>query len=221
MHADGWTVGIAGRREERLREIAADLNRDVEWLSIDVTSASAPQRMRQLIDQMGGTDLIFIAAGIGWQNNKLDSEKELSTVETNALGFTRIITAAYHYFASVGRGHIACISSIAGTKGLGSAPAYSATKRFQNTYIQSLAQLSRMNHVDICFTDIRPGFVDTPLISGSHFPMKMNASRVAWHILKAIYARKRVATIDWRYRILVALWQLIPNRVWEHLTFAK
>ena len=49
--------------------------------------------------------------------------------------FIRMVNAAYHYFEQRGKGHIAVISSIAGTKGLGSAPAYSATKRFQNTYI--------------------------------------------------------------------------------------
>jgi len=41
-------------------------------------------------------------------------------------------------FSNNGGGHLAVISSIAGTKGLGVAPAYSATKRFQNTYIDAL-----------------------------------------------------------------------------------
>lgn len=221
LHADGWTIGIAGRREELLKEMASSLNQRVVYLPIDVTASDAALKLRQLISLMGGADLLFLAAGIGWQNPSLDETKELRTVETNALGFTRIITAAYNYFASEGKGHIACISSIAGTKGLGSAPAYSATKRFQNSYIQCLAQLSRMNHHNICFTDIRPGFVDTPLISGSHYPMQMKPSDVAEKIVKAIYSHRRVVTIDWRYRILVALWRAIPNCLWERITFIK
>jgi len=221
LHSDGWTVGLAGRREELLRTVCAELAERAYAVAIDVTEADAPKRLAELIGQTSGADLIFLAAGIGWQNSRLDADKEMATVRTNAEGFVRIVTAAYHYFAEQGRGHIACISSIAGTKGLGAAPAYSATKRFQNTYIQCLAQLARMNHTGIRFTDIRPGFVDTALISGSHFPMTMSARYVARRIVKALYARRRTVTIDWRYRLLVAFWRIIPDFVWERLRFVK
>lgn len=217
LHRDGWTIGIAGRREDRLREIASELGGEVATLSIDVTANDAAERLNKLIAITGGADLIFLSAGIGWMNMQLDVDKEMATVNTNAMGFTRMITAAYHYFASVGKGHIACISSIAGTKGLGAAPAYSATKRYQNTYIQCLAQQARMSGIDIHFTDIRPGFVDTPLIAGSNFPLKMPSDYVARSIVKAIYAKKRKVTIDWRYRLLVSLWRLIPDWLWERL----
>ena len=49
-----------------------------------------------------------------------------------------MVDTAFMYFKKNGGGHLAVISSIAGTKGLGVAPAYSATKRFQNTYIDAL-----------------------------------------------------------------------------------
>lgn len=221
LHADGWTVGLAGRREERLRAICDELKERAYATRIDVLKPDAPERLDSLIRQSGGADLIFVASGIGWQNASLDADKEIATVMTNAEGFVRMITAAYHYFERRGKGHIACISSIAGTKGLGAAPAYSATKRFQNTYIQSLAQLARMNGLDICFTDIRPGFVDTALISGSHFPMTMPAEHVARLIVKALYARRRAVVIDWRYRLLVALWRVVPDFVWERLRFVR
>lgn len=221
LHADGWTIGIAGRREERLHEIANELGQRVTTQVIDVNASNASELLKTLIDNTGGADLIFLSAGIGWQNEQLDTEKELATVNTNALGFTRMINAAYHYFTTRGKGHIACISSIAGTKGLGAAPAYSATKRYQNTYIQCLAQQARMRHLDIRFTDIRPGFVDTQLIANSHFPMKMSPQNVARSIVKAIYSNKRKVTIDWRYHLLVNLWRLLPDWLWERLSFVK
>ena len=67
---------------------------------------------------------------------------------------TRMTTAAYGYFAAHGGGRIAVVSSIAGTRGLGVAAADSASKRFQNPYIDSLAQLARMQGSKIRFTDI-------------------------------------------------------------------
>lgn len=217
LHSDGWTVGLAGRRAERLDALCKEMGERAVAAAIDVTSDDATQRLNSLIDMAGGADLIFIAAGIGWQNASLDTDKELATAETNVMGFTRMANAAYHYFEKQGRGHIACISSIAGTKGLGAAPAYSATKRYQNTYVQCLAQLAHMNKLGIRFTDIRPGFVDTALISGSHFPMTMRPERTARLIVKALYAKRRKVVVDWRYGVLVALWSLIPDWLWERL----
>ena len=138
--ADGWRLGVAARREEPLLELKALAPDCVEVKTIDVTSPDAGERLQSLIEQLGGMDLYFHASGIGKQNRTLDEDIELRTMETNAVGFTRMIGVAYRYFAERGTGHIAAITSIAGTKGLGPAPAYSATKALQATYLQSLEQ---------------------------------------------------------------------------------
>lgn len=221
LHADGWTVGLAGRRTDRLDAICDELKERVYTMPIDIVADDAAVLLDALINRMGGTDLVFIASGIGWQNTALDAQKELATIKTNAEGFARMATAAYHYFAKRGSGHIACISSIAGIKGLGAAPAYSSTKRFQNTYMQALAQLARMEGHAIRFTDIRPGFVDTALIDGSRYPMTMRPERVARRIVKALYSRRRSVVIDWRYRLVVAFWRIVPDCIWERLRFVK
>ena len=213
----GWHVGVAGRRTSLLEEMKNEGYAN-HSATIDVTTDDAPQRLKVLIDEMGGIDLYLHCSGIGWQNPELSPDKELATIETNALGFTRMIDTVFAHFREHGGGHIAVVSSIAGTKGLGVAPAYSATKRFQNTYTDALAKLSRMQHLNISFTDIRPGFVDTALISGSNFPMKMNATHVAASIVKAIEKRKRTIVIDWRYRLLTFFWRLIPEWLWERMT---
>lgn len=105
----------------------------------------------------------------------------------------------------------------AGTKGLGSAPAYSATKRFQNTYIEALDQLAHMNRLPIVFTDIRPGFVATPLLKDDKYPLLMNVSKVAAHIISALNKKKRTVIIDRRYQVLVFFWRLIPKWLWVRL----
>ena len=165
----GWTLGVAARRVELLSSIG-----NVQVEQIDVTADDAVARLQGLIERLGGMDLFFYASGIGKQNRELTEDIELRTVETNALGFTRMIGEAYRYFASQGKGHIAAITSIAGTKGLGPAPSYSATKAMQNVYLQALEQQAHARGLKISFTDIRPGFVDTALLSGDfHYPMML------------------------------------------------
>ncbi len=218
----GWQVGIAGRRVDRLEAVKQSHEGIVCCQQIDVTSPDAPDRLRALIDQLGGMGLYFHSSGIGWQNNSLDMEKEMKTVETNGLGFVRMVDAAFNWFAERNaEGRIACITSIAGTKGLGAAPAYSSTKRFQSHYLECLTQQARMRHLHISITDIRPGFVKTDLIAGSNYPLQLDAKDVARSIVRAVEKGKSVKVIDWRYAILVFFWSLIPRWIWTRMMIAK
>ena len=213
----GWHIGIAGRREEALEKLQATAPGQIVIQRLDVTDPDAPTLLETFIRKLGGMDLFFLSSGIGSQNPDLKPEIELNTTRTNVEGFTRMVTSAFNHFKTRGEGHIAAISSIAGTKGLGIAPAYSATKRFQNTYIEALAQLSRMQHLNIHFTDIRPGFVATDLLKSGKFPMLMQANQVAKSIVRALNRKKRVIVIDGRYRVVVFFWRMIPRWLWERL----
>lgn len=241
LAANGYEVGIAGRREERLVQMAQATPGIVTHRQIDVTKEDAPTELQKLIEDLGGMDLYFHSSGIGWENVALDADKELKTVETNGVGFVRMVSAAYNWFAEQRadeakqraegdeqragdkerKARIACITSIARTRGLGAAPAYSATKRMQAHYLECLSQQARMRHLNIGITDIRPGFVATDLIAGSHFPLQLKAEDVARTIVRAIERGSEVVTIDWRYRLLVAAWQLIPRWLWVRLTAIK
>ena len=220
----GWQVGVAGRRVEILRQTVADTAGVVAMRRIDVTDADAATELAALVTEMGGMDLYVHCSGIGYQNVGLDMKKELDTVATNVAGFNRLVGAAFHYFANRSEpGHIAVISSIARTKGLGAAPAYSASKRYVSHYMECLQQLCTIRHIrNVRLTDIRPGFVATPLIAdGNGYPMQLQAPAVARKIVRGIERGRSVVTIDWRYRILVALWQLIPRCLWVRLPIAS
>ena len=208
---EGWQVGVAARRVELMQGIGA-----VAVEQIDVTTNDATEALQRLISKTGGMDLFFYASGIGKQNRELQENIELATFQTNGVGFTRMIGEAYRYFAQQGGGHIAAITSIAGTKGLGPAPSYSATKAMQNVYLQALEQQAQVRGLNIRFTDIRPGFVDTDLLSGDfHYPMMLKPDKVAKEILYAINHRQHIRVIDWRYRILTAFWRRIPRFLWR------
>ena len=216
--AQGWTVGVAGRREAELESLRAMAPEQVFTQVLDVTKDDATEHLQTLINKVGGMDLFLLSSGIGMQNYTLDTEIELATAATNVEGFIRMTNAAYHYFEKQGHGHLAVISSIAGTKGLGAAAAYSATKGFQHMYMDALDQLSRMQKLNISFTDIRPGFVATPLLKCSkRYPMLMQAPIVALDIVDALKRKKREAIIDWRFRLLVGFWRLIPKWLWLRL----
>lgn len=217
----GWRVGVAARRLDRLESIKELYPDRVACSAIDVTAQDAVEKFEDLIEMIDGMDILLYAAGCGWSNPDLDEAKDMATIDVNVKGFTRIVNAAYRYFkatANVSRGRIAVITSIAGVKGLGVSAAYSATKRYQWTYLQALDQLAHMQHVNVSITDIRPGFVDTDLLDKKRsYPMLMSIDYVAPRIERAIMKRRRVAVIDSRWLFVSGLWRAIPNCLWPHL----
>ena len=207
----GWTVGVAARREELLSDFELTAQ-------IDVTAADAGQRLLNLVERLGGMDLYFHASGVGHQNRELHEEIEMQTVDTNGMGFTRMVGTAYRYMAEHGGGRIAVISSIAGTKGLGPAPSYSATKALQNTYIQALEQLANARRLNIRFSDFRPGFVATDLLNDGHrYPLLLDKERVARDMVRSIECGCHVRVIDWRWRTITCLWRCIPRCLWRRM----
>lgn len=211
----GWFVGVAGRNTQMLDALKQENPSQVYTAVIDITHSDAPERLSHLIEEMSSMDVYFHSSGIGYNNPQLDETKELDTLRTNGEGFTRMIGAAYRYFRLRKKGQIVAISSVAATRGMGSAPAYSATKRFQMHYLQSIRQLATTDSLHLTVTEIRPGFVDTPLLRDGKYPMLMESKIVAQAIVKAVIRRKRLLTFDWRYRLLVAFWRMIPVRIWE------
>ncbi len=219
--ADGWRVGIAARRQELLLQLQTEHPDSVQVQAMDITTDDCTQLLDELIARTGGMDLCFLASGTGFQNRTLDCSKEIETATLNVLGFMRITTAAFNYMRHNGGGQIAVISSIAGTKGIGVSPAYSATKRFQSTYIDALEQLSHIENAGIRFTDIRPGFVDTPLLREHAYPMLMQTEYVARKVVDAVHKGKRRKVIDWRYATVVFFWRLIPQWLWCRLPITR
>ncbi|MBQ5975812.1 MAG: SDR family NAD(P)-dependent oxidoreductase [Bacteroidales bacterium] len=225
----GWKVGITGRRTEALETFRNEHGADKVCIAtMDVTREDSVAALDALLEQTGEPDLFFYASGVGYQNHELDLDKELRTVQTNCEGMVRMVdhffnyVRSHNYYSPKHKAHVAVISSVAGTVVLGTAPAYSATKRMQSHYLSTLAQLSRMEHIPVCFTDIRPGFIATDILdSDKHYPMLMTKEKAADHIMKALSHKKRVYTFDWRYRVGCFFWSFIPRCIWERITWIK
>jgi len=236
LAGQGWRLGIAGRRGELLEQFKDEHpGADVTTAIMDVTKDDATQALDSLLQTLGRADVLLYSSGVGYQNRELLPEKEISTVRTNCEGMVRIVG---HFFNHVRTNkafyarqaahntrqaaHIAVLSSLAGTKGLGTAPAYSATKRMESTYVTALCQLARMERIPVTFTDIRPGFVKTPILNpDKHYPMAIPVEKAAASIIKAIERRKRVKYIDWKFALIATFWTLIPDWIWERLTAVK
>ena len=215
----GVKVGLAARHTKSLEELKKKYPEFVEYAKIDITKPAAVGELNDLIEELGGMDIYFHVAGIYDENLYLDPEKDVAIANTNCAGFARMISAAYRYFRNnKKKGQIAAITSVAGTKGIARLAAYSSSKKFGQWYLDAIEQLSNAEKSGITFTDIRPGWVRTPLVDPDReYPMEMSVEYVVPKIIKAIVRKYRVAVVDWRWNIFTGIWRSIPNAVWTRM----
>lgn len=215
----GVKVGLAARNIMPLKYLKEKYPQFVEYESIDINHSDAPRKLSELIEKLGGMDIYFHVSGIGYDNPTFDPQREADIINTNACGFARMTSAAYSYFRNKKKkGQIVAVTSVAGTKGIAELSAYSASKRCAGTYLTALDQLSKKEHAGIYVTDIRPGWISTPLLhSDTEYPMEMTLDYVVPQIIRAIVKHPRVAYIDWRWGLLCSLWRLIPDSIWTRL----
>lgn len=215
----GVRVGLAARKTRVLHELKEKYPDKVEYQQIDVTTSTAPKHLGELIEKLGGMDIYVHIAGIGHDNPEMKPDLEADVVNTNCTGFARMIAAAYDYFAGrTAGGSIVALTSVAGVRGMADLAAYSASKRFDYAYLEALDQrITRMNQ-KITLTDIRPGWIRTPLLSSEKkYPMEISLEEAVPQIIRAIVRRPRYAYVGPLWGIVAALARTIPPCIWRRM----
>jgi len=218
MSAAGWVVGVTGRRAGLLDSLATELSNRCHTSSFDVTKTNeAVTAFETLIEQMGGVDVVVINSGFGQADPSFALDLEMQTVAVNVTGFTVIANAAYRYFQGKGTGHIVGISSVAAVRG-GPLAVYNASKAYVSSYLEGMACRKESRNGAITITDIRPGFVDTPMTQGGAGMFWVaTPERAGQQIYTAIEGKKRVAYITKRWRLVAMLMACVPFFLYRKL----
>ena len=214
VYADkGYTLGLTGRRIEKLEVLQKALPVPVYIQQMDVTQfETAQQQLLELIKKMGDdVDIIIVNAGVGEVTSTWEKERRI--IDTNTTGFAAMMNTAYHYFKTSGRkGSIAGISSVASVRGGGLSTAYHATKAFASSYMQGLRYKIQRKKMPVSVTDIRPGFVKTPMTEANETMFWVaSADKAALQIYQAIAHKQKVAYITRRWRLVAWIMRLIPD----------
>ncbi|MDP3981785.1 MAG: SDR family NAD(P)-dependent oxidoreductase [Chlamydiota bacterium] len=214
---EGYELGLTARRVELLEQIKQDFP-DRIWIQhMDVRqSDEAMQGLDRLIQIMQGVDIVVINAGVGYGNEEhLDWWKEKDTIDVNVLGFAAMCNTAARYFIARKEGHIVGISSIAALRGHSHAPAYNASKAFMSNYMEGIRHLFIRRGLKISVTDVKPGYVDTPMTEGNPGMFWVATPQVAARqIIQAIKRRKRHVYVTRRWGLIAWLIKRIPR--WVH-----
>jgi NADP-dependent 3-hydroxy acid dehydrogenase YdfG len=192
----GHRVVLAARREERLRELVAELGGEeraravrcdvTEWEDVQAAFAAA-------LESFGQVDVAFANAGFGAQRGFLTGSVEhwRSMVLTNVYGAALTIRAAIPLLRDT-LGHLLLTGSVAGRRALPGS-VYSATK----FAVTALAEAARqeLSGSGVRVTLVEPGMVDTPFfddpVTGA-----LSADDVARAVMFAVSQPRHVDVAD-------------------------
>jgi short-subunit dehydrogenase len=214
---NGWKVGITGRRENLLKELKEIYPDQVIISVFDVTGQENIKQISELIENLGGLDLLIYNAGYGDPSTELNSENENLTTRTNVNGFVEIVSYTFNYFAQQGYGQIALTSSIAAIRGNSWAPSYSASKAFMSNYAEGLNIKAFKMKKNIVITDIKPGFIDTKMAKGNGRFWVAPVSKAVRQIIRGIEARKKVVYVTKRWWLIAQIMKIIPFSLYKRI----
>ena len=209
--APGTRLVLGGRDAERLDRVAADCRArgaKAEANLVDVTDAPLTADWIERADDTRPLDLVVANAGIsGGTFGGRESQRQARAIfATNVDGVVNTVHPAAARMRARGRGQIAIMSSLAGFRGLPSAPAYAASKAAARSYGEALRGSLHSHGVGVSV--VCPGFIRTPMTDANDFamPTLMEVERAA-HIVRRGLARNR-ARIAFPLRLYALVWLL-------------
>lgn len=214
---NGYKVGITGRRLAELERLKKRNPEHFTVSSFDCTKENNSKKLNDLVDQIGGLDLLILSSGTGNLNESLDFEIENKTNLLNVNAFTEIVSWTFNYFKKQGNGHLVAISSIAGIRGSRIAPAYNASKAYQINYLEGLRQKATKVKMPIYVTDIRPGFVDTDMAKGGGQFWVATKEKASRQIVGIIQRKKEIGYVTKRWWVIAKLLWLVPNVIYKRM----
>ena len=197
----GITLHLCGRNAERLKNAAQACRQKgakVFTYLFDTTDEKAAQKAIQKAEQASPMDLVIANAGVS--GGVLGTEEShISTrqiMQTNVFGTLNTVLPAIDVMKKRG-GQIALVASLAGYRGMGSCPAYSASKACVKAFGEALRGQNKYKNLH--FTTICPGFIETPLTDKNKFymPFLMKADKAARLIRKRLSKAPALIAFPW------------------------
>lgn len=173
----GANVLITGRDQKKLEKIAKEL--DVKFTHFDVSDIeSIPSSTKQMINQLGGVDVLINNAGIGEFAllGEITIEQFQRVFTTNVFGLTLLTQEIVQHFKLQDRGNIINIASTASLKGFAHGSVYAASKFALRGLTQCWQAELRKNNIRVI--QINPSEVTTAFNASDRIEREENDSKL-------------------------------------------
>ena len=222
LAARGYDLILLARREDRLRDLAAELPTKASVVIADLSHEEGIAVAERAIRDCGRLDLLVNNAGFGtlgrfWEAD-LEGQKRMH--EVHVIATMRLTHAALAQMVPRGKGGVISVSSIAAFGQSAGNVSYCATKAWINSFTEGLDMELRAIHSPVKVQALCPGFTVTEF----HDAMGMDRRKIPGFLwLKAddvvetsleAYDRGKVIVIPgWKYKIVAFLGEHAPREL--------
>jgi NAD(P)-dependent dehydrogenase (short-subunit alcohol dehydrogenase family) len=219
----GTKLALCARREADLEETARsarELGGSALSIPLDVTDVDAvAEAVKRADRELGGLDMVIANAGRG--DTKLSTRLTWGDVgpvlDVNVSGAMATLVAAIPVFLAQKHGHLVGVSSLAGSRGLPTSAAYSASKAALSVFLESLR--IDLAPTGIRVTDVQPGFVATPINENAKHPMPFRwpVEKATAHIARRLESAPPVVAFPWPLVLVTRFGRLLPAWLYDRI----
>lgn len=222
--SQGAQLILVARDLNRLEILAADLSLrgavKVDCVQLDLDDLARHELiLNRIFADYSCIDVSLIAVGVlpEQQACSLDASLAVQQFQTNAVSVMAMLTSLSQHLGKQRRGAIGVITSVAGDRGRPSNFYYGSAKAALSVFCAGLrASLFKQG---LTVTDIKPGFVATPMTAGLLLPRKLVSTpeRVAVDIVRAIERGQSVCYTPGYWRAIMWVIRQIPDVIFKRL----
>lgn len=220
---EGYAVGLAARRLERLQEVAGDIfdyGGQAGAYRCDVSDEEQVQdAVDRCRDELGPIELLVANAGVGMRTDP----KDLVVADVQRVMAVNFMGAVYATQATLPdmlkrqSGHLVAVASIAGFGGLPKTAAYSASKAAMINFFESLRIDLRSEGIAV--TVVNPGYVQTEMTTADDRPRPfiLDVDDAVERMMRGILQRRRSLSFPWPLTAPATWARMLPRGVYDRI----
>ncbi len=222
--AQGASLFLVGRDAEKLDVLAGDLfvrgAPAVHKFLMDANDVPAHSAMvAAAVRTLGCLDVALIAHGTLPDQSACQADAAVAVREfmSNGTSAIALLTALANEFERQRSGAIGVITSVAGDRGRPSNYLYGSAKAAVSVFCEGLR--ARLHSSGVSVTDIRPGFVATPMTQGLPLPALLLArpEAVAERIVAGIDRKRDLVYAPAFWSAIMLIVRFIPPIVFKRI----
>jgi uncharacterized protein len=180
----GHGVFLVARREERLRQLAGDLERQhgvrAEVIAADLEDPAAVEALPQRVAERElGVEMLVNNAGFTTVGDvHLNPDRQLGMVRVNIEALVALTSAWLPQMTERGRGAVINVASVAGFQPIPVQAVYAATKAFVLSFSEAVA--AELKGTGVTMTALCPGPVATEFTEAGGFKKESPGPSFVW-----------------------------------------
>lgn len=165
----------------------------------------------------GGIDVLLLNAGIGgkFHGKRLDGPRAARVIDVNLTANIHAIARVVPRMVERRQGHVVCVSSLAGYRGMPGGGPYSASKAGLTALCESLR--TDLQPFGVAVTVVCPGFVKSEITDSNKFPMPflLETDDAVRRMIHGIDRRKREVRFPWPLVLMTRLLRALPDPIYD------